>query len=77
METYFIYADNEMHDPPAERGSVEIVPIGGGAAAYAGSCWGEHYLSGRAYCIAWDVRSTGVFDEFLSEHGYERVVVEE
>ncbi len=77
METYFIYEDNDLHEPPAERGTVAVTPVGGGDMAYAGAAWGEHNLSNRSYCIVWEIRSSGELEAFLADYSYERVVGEE
>ena len=73
MQTFFIYTDNEKHPLPADVASIPLVKIGGDPdeiVAYAGAIWGEHNLSGRDYCIAWEVCPSSEFHTWLSEEGY-------
>lgn len=77
METFFIYPDNELYPLPANKASVPLVVIDGDPdeiVAYAGTTWKICDLSDRDYCIAWGVRDSDEFDEWLEEQGYMRFV---
>ncbi len=72
MQTFFIYSDNEKHSLPADVASIPLVEIGGDdtIVAYAGALWGEYDLSGRDYCIVWEVRPSNEFNAWLTGKGY-------
>ncbi len=79
IQTFFIYTDNERHPLPADVASIELTTLEDTTkvVAYAGAIWGEHDLSGRDYCIAWQVVTDGDFDEWLAEQGYRRFTADE
>jgi len=75
MQTFFIYEDSGNHPLPADKACVALVALEGDSTqvvAYAGAIWGSHDLSGRDYCIAWVVRPSDDFDDWLNEQGYRR-----
>jgi len=75
MQTFFIYEDMDVHPLPADRACVPLVALDGDSAqvvAYAGAVWGSHDLSGREYCLAWAVRTSDEFVDWLNEQGYRR-----
>ncbi len=79
MQTFFIYEDSGNHSQPADKACVELVALEGDSTqviAYAGAIWGSHDLSGRDYCIAWTVRPSDEFDDWLNEQGYRRKPME-
>jgi len=74
-QTFFVYEDNDQHQPPADRATLPLVALEGDSTevlAYAGAVWGEYDLSGRDYCIAWTVLPSDQFDEWLADQDYRR-----
>ena len=81
-QLFVIYTDNQLHDPPADRASVPVVQVVSGDTAWAGAVWVRpvddfSYLSTCGYCIAWDVRPSDQFEQFLTQHSYRRINEEE
>ncbi|MCF7810925.1 hypothetical protein K9N50_08040 [bacterium] len=73
-QTFFIYDDDQIHQPPADLASIPLTTLVDTVTviAYAGAVWGEHDLSNRDYCLAWSVESSCDFDEWLENQGYRR-----
>ncbi len=74
----FIYRDTEFHARPADKASVPVIHTETGDTAWAGAMWVNldedfSWLAQRDYCIAWEVRLSGEFEQFLSDHGYQRL----
>ncbi len=70
MATHFIFKDNELYDPPADKASVKIIHKTMGAIAWAGSLAQDVSISGD-HVLSYEITECS-FDEFLDKHGYSK-----
>ena len=79
QQTFFIYADAQIHEPPADAATVPLCTTADTLtiAAYAGAVWGKYDLSDREDCLSWEAGTPEQFDEFLARNGYRRFRVAE